>query len=187
MEQKYRIHLGSGILSVLMVFVVICLTALGVLSLVSAQEDLKLSAANEKAVSSFYQADAQAEQSLCALDGLLSDCQALAWEAYQGASPDALITRGISLHDGFLVYHAGLQRELSEIEKSGLSEFAYAQAVYRCFSGYAVKSAGGNMEQEGVACFEYPLEGERVLRMKVALSPWDQDVHYQIMERGISD
>lgn len=55
---------GVGVMSLLAVFVVLCLTTFAVLSLVSARSDRALSQKNADATTSYYAADAQAERQL---------------------------------------------------------------------------------------------------------------------------
>lgn len=62
--------IGVGGSSVLAVFVVLCLTTFAVLSLVSAEADLRLSEKAAQAVSAYYQADAQGQKLLSRLTAM---------------------------------------------------------------------------------------------------------------------
>ena len=83
---------GMGASSVLMIFVVLCLTTFGILSLVSAQADLRLTRKSQETVSAYYTADARTEALIAALDtALLEACgQAVTQEEYT-ARIDALL------------------------------------------------------------------------------------------------
>lgn len=63
-----RRFFGTGIISVLMVFLVLCFTTFGVLSLVSAQADMRLSERNADNVTDFYNADRIAKTVLSSLE-----------------------------------------------------------------------------------------------------------------------
>ena len=55
---------GLGIPTILMIFIILCLTSLGVLSLTSANSDSKLTDKTEAALIADYQAEQTAEQIL---------------------------------------------------------------------------------------------------------------------------
>lgn len=60
--------IGAGGISILMVFVILCIVIFSALSLVSAQADLKLSLNNRTGVESFYKADAAASSTMAKID-----------------------------------------------------------------------------------------------------------------------
>lgn len=69
-QQEYRMGVGAS--SVLMIFVVLCLTTLGVLSFASARADLMLTQRRKAYVESYYQADAAAQRVLFQIDEQLA-------------------------------------------------------------------------------------------------------------------
>lgn len=73
-----RAHVGTA--TILTIFMVLCLSAFGMLSVVSAQADLKLSRKTGEMVQGYYAADAQGEQALARADALLQQ----AWEQTAG-------------------------------------------------------------------------------------------------------
>ncbi len=68
-EQNYRI--GPGAASLLMIVVVLSLTVLGILALIGARNDHKLSLRNQEMVSAYYDASSQAQEALLRLDAVL--------------------------------------------------------------------------------------------------------------------
>lgn len=58
------VNTGTGGISILAVFVVLCLTTLATLSLVSAQADLSLAERAAQSATQYYDADARAEEKL---------------------------------------------------------------------------------------------------------------------------
>ena len=56
--------IGLGAVSILAVFVVLCMTVFSILSFTSARADQKLSEKNAQAVQEYYQAESDAEEKL---------------------------------------------------------------------------------------------------------------------------
>lgn len=71
MSRKGNFHLGVGASSILMIFVVLCLTTFGILSYVTANADNKLSTKNAETVESYYTSAAAAEGKLQKIDTAL--------------------------------------------------------------------------------------------------------------------
>ncbi|HEX3038224.1 MAG TPA: hypothetical protein VHO94_04435 [Oscillospiraceae bacterium] len=88
MKQKNELHLSVGTSSILMIFVVLCLTTFGVLSYVTANADYKLSQKNADAVTAYYKADTKANELLKTIDSqlLLADESAVYFETGTGTS-----------------------------------------------------------------------------------------------------
>lgn len=72
--REYRI--GPGASSLLLILLVLTLTTLGMLSLMSARADWKLSARARDMTQAYYAADAAVQERLMALDELLADARA---------------------------------------------------------------------------------------------------------------
>lgn len=68
-KSEYRMGIGTS--SILMIFVVLCLTTLGVLSFASARNNLTLSQKRQTQVESYYAASAEAERILSQIDTIL--------------------------------------------------------------------------------------------------------------------
>ena len=90
---------SMGASSVLMIFIVLCLTAFGVLSLVSARSDLRLTNRALTAAEEYYAADARTEALLSAVDQKLTAARtALALELDRGTvAPEEADARYASL------------------------------------------------------------------------------------------
>ncbi|WP_052446671.1 hypothetical protein [Candidatus Soleaferrea massiliensis] len=74
-KTRTRMYLGTGASSILMIFIVLCLTTFGVLSYTSARADLKLTEKNEDAVYASYQAETQAQAILQQIDTVLGQAR----------------------------------------------------------------------------------------------------------------
>ncbi len=71
MKQKENAPFGAGISSLLMLFVILCLTVFGVLAYMTARADNRLSARAAETVTAYYQADSAAEELLARTDEAL--------------------------------------------------------------------------------------------------------------------
>lgn len=72
MKHKFQFKISTGITSILMIFVVLSLTAFGVLSYTSADADLKLSRKNSQNIEKFYEADSSCQRAIAMLDGIMN-------------------------------------------------------------------------------------------------------------------
>ena len=63
-KEKKSIGVGIGSSSILVIFVILCLTTFSALSLVSANADLKLTMRTNSAITDFYNADSLAEEKI---------------------------------------------------------------------------------------------------------------------------
>lgn len=68
MNRIFKMSVGIGGPSIIMIFVILCLTTLGSLSLVTANADWKLTKKSADALTAYYKADSQAEEIIAAAD-----------------------------------------------------------------------------------------------------------------------
>ena len=68
MKNNRQIYPGVGISSILMIFVILCLTAFGILSFSTARSDWQLTQKNVQSIQSYYDADAKAQEVLAQTD-----------------------------------------------------------------------------------------------------------------------
>ena len=73
MGNKSGVGIGIGGISMLAIFVVLCLTTLAVLSVVSARADLALSEKTALSSRQYYAADAEAEEKLASLLSIVEE------------------------------------------------------------------------------------------------------------------
>lgn len=87
MRRKSRVSIGPGAASLILIVVILSMSVLGMLALMNARNDHKLSSRSIAVVEAGYALNEQAEQSLAALDGVLYACSAVAQddEAYLAA------------------------------------------------------------------------------------------------------
>lgn len=71
MPEKNKFTMNIGLSSILLIFVVLCMVSFGVLSIVSANADRKLSQKVLTRSLSYYEACNQAEEMLCEVDSVL--------------------------------------------------------------------------------------------------------------------
>ena len=108
--------IGLGIPTILMIFIVLCLTSLGVLSLTSANSDSKLTDKTEAALLADYQAEQTAEQILSEIDGCLLQAanDTAVWQktGVCGKLPDDISARAKSAQE---IYTALIRAGLPDI------------------------------------------------------------------------
>ena len=75
-DREYRI--GPGAVSLLLVVVVVSMSALGLLALISARGDYRLTEKSAEVILSEYEAAAEAERAFAELDALLTDSRTAA-------------------------------------------------------------------------------------------------------------
>ena len=68
MAKKEGAPFGAGVSSMLMLFVILCLTVFGVLAYMTARADNRLTFRSAEAVKGYYAADAEAEEILSRVD-----------------------------------------------------------------------------------------------------------------------
>ena len=146
---------GMGASSVLMIFIVLCLTTFGVLSLVSARADARLTRKQQQAVETYYAADAQADAVLRAID-----------EALLTARADAIRYQ----RDGGMGLPAGLE-----------AQAAYEQLTARRLAQLTALESSNSVS----AVFVLPIDGERQLRTQVDVLPLTDALRYRVMSRRV--
>ncbi len=72
-EKSSRNKVSIGASSLILIFIVLCMATFGLLSLSSAQGDLKLARRNADAVKGYYEADNEGQQWLKDVDGVLME------------------------------------------------------------------------------------------------------------------
>lgn len=70
-REKFDFQIGTGITSIVMIFVVLWLTAFGVLSYSSAMADSNLNDKNMDNIRAYYSAEAKAQEIIAAIDTIL--------------------------------------------------------------------------------------------------------------------
>ena len=71
MKEKKSFHIGTGITSLLMIFVVLCLTTFGILSYSSANAEYTLTKKNADYVTNYYSVYSMGAEALAKIDTIL--------------------------------------------------------------------------------------------------------------------
>ena len=74
-KRTSAISFGPGASSLILIFVVLTMTVLGILALLSARNDRNLSVQSVKVVEAQYQLHLEAEEQRAAIDRILTDCR----------------------------------------------------------------------------------------------------------------
>ena len=150
MKRQWGIGVGSA--SVLIIFVLLCLTVFATLSLVSAQADLRLAERAAETTAAWYEADGRAAEFLCALD-----------QAFETSSPAELpdarvaeILEGAAVLDDSLGYDgARLLRYQVAVDENRAIEAAVSYTVSE--SGLSRRIESWRTVQTGGFAVEEPM------------------------------
>ena len=118
MSERGQVRAGLGVPSMVLVLVVLCLSMLGVLSLISARNDAALAKRHAELTAAYDEAAASAQRALCDLDAQLCDAwRSSADEAqYDAACAQVTIAGGFPVEweeqTAVLRFDAGYDREL---------------------------------------------------------------------------
>ena len=100
MRRKSNVAFGPGAASLILIIVILSMSVLGMLALMNARNDHKLSTRSIAVVEAGYALNDRAERSLAALDGVLSTCAAISDDdetylaAIRGLLPAGMIMDG---------------------------------------------------------------------------------------------
>jgi hypothetical protein len=81
-KQKFKMPLGLGGPSIIMIFIILCLITLGSLALLTANNDWQLTQKTAQSVSAYYEADNKAEEQLADIEAKLKSGRPLAQNTY---------------------------------------------------------------------------------------------------------
>ncbi len=101
MRRKSNVSFGPGAASLILIVVILSMSVLGMLALMNARNDHKLSSRSIAVVEAGYALNEQAERSLAALDGVLYTCSAVSGDdddaylaAIRGLLPAGMLMDG---------------------------------------------------------------------------------------------
>lgn len=148
---KGKFSIGTGIPSILMIFVVLCLTTFAVLSYSSARADKRLTEKNSDYIMKYYEADAKAQEMLARLDAVLYTAKEKASDnfSYQNevASAVANLDEEISIE---MDTESGIVLKYSaEINASQQLEVRLRTAAYEEDKRYVVESYRVTAPEQG--------------------------------------
>ena len=172
-KNQFGANPGTGISSILMIIVVLCLTTFGVLSFVSARADLKLTEVNVQTVETYYSAEEKAQRILAQLDTLLQAAQALPEDA---AAQECVQSVGLS--------GAAAQSAVQQLEQA-----EGGAARYRVLAAYAAASLQENAAPgDGMqAVYSFELSDTSELRVTVEIGAKGESFRCRIASEQICE
>ena len=99
-RKKSSITLGPGASSLIIIFVVLSLTALGMLSLMTSRNDLRLAERSAQVTEAVYALNVRAEERRAELDGIVKACL----ENGNIAELEDALPEDVALEDGLLLF-----------------------------------------------------------------------------------
>ena len=177
MKSNGNFQFSVGGASILMIFVILCLTTFGILSYVTANADARISERNAEAVRNYYKANRQVQTKLGEVDGALaaaeSDARRAVEEGTCGGLRNAALYRGSS--------------ELQPILDGRLPKTDKCAACYRIFSRLLLSDCSGvvmEAAREGDDALRCSITADadrnRKIRVKLTVSPYGSARRYRI-------
>lgn len=177
MESKNRIPFSVGGSSILMIFVVLCLTTFGILSYVTANADCRISTKNADTVKNYYEAGAEVQARLEQIDSALVLAKSDARRAVDSKSLVGLKNKSLYPESA----------KLEPIFRSGMPTGEKYEACYKIFSEILVSRCPGvtveEAEEEGgelVCSFTGEVDKNRRIEVRLAVSPYSSAERYRI-------
>lgn len=172
-KSKFSANPGTGISSILMIFVVLCMTTFGVLSFVSARADLKLTEANEQTVAGYYAAEEKAQRTMAQLDNMLKKVQELPADAPAADGVQAIGLSGTSAKDA-----------AERVQTAESTEEKYAVLASYAAASLQENAALDNGKQ---AVFTFSLNDTHELRVTVKIHSRQEKVRCSIASEQICE
>jgi hypothetical protein len=177
MESKNRIPFSVGGSSILMIFVVLCLTTFGILSYVTANADCKISIKNADTVKNYYEAGASVQTRLEQIDGALLLAKSDAKQAVDSQSLAGLKNKSLYPESA----------KLEPIFRSAMPVSEKYEACYGIFSRILVSRCPGvtveETEEEGgklICSFTGEVDKNRRIEVRLAINPYSSAERYRI-------
>jgi|GEM_PF-1601604 hypothetical protein len=182
MKSKSNIHLSVGSSSILMIFVVLCLTTFGMLSYVTANADSKISTKNAETVQNYYKANQLAQTKLEQLDSALFTAKSDAKQAVDEGTCDGLKNK--SLYQSSSEVQPIFNSNLSKNEKYAICYQIFCKLLLSKSSGVVMEAAqDGNDE---IKCsFTAEADQNRQIQVKLTVNSYPSAERYKITEEKL--
>lgn len=183
MKRKSSFNLSVGASSILMIFVVLCLTTFGILSYITANADSKISTKNAETVENYYAAATTAEKKLQAIDDSLLSAKHDAEQAAKNGS--CLNLKNYSLYEGRNLLNpvtSFLQGSSSKEQKRAVCYRYFAEMLITNLPGVAVETTDNTLF---LATFTTDAGGGRQIETKLTVSPYGGGDRYEITGRKL--
>lgn len=183
MKQHNSPFPGVGASSILMIFVMLCLTTFGVLSYVTADADRKISTKNAESVENYYKAVSAAQAKLQKIDAELLRAQ---YDAKRIAKDPIYL--GL-MSDSVYSENKDSLAEIDALLKSGASPDEKRSGCYRLFAsarlarlpGVTLLAASGTPG----ASFTEKVDENRSLSVTLITEPYGGNARYRITEQKL--
>jgi len=182
-KRKNSFNLSVGASSILMIFVVLCLTTFGVLSYVTANADSKISTKNAETVENYYAGTTEAEKKLQTIDDSLLSAKNDAEQAAEVGSFTVL--KNNSLYKGRSQLEpvtAILQSSASKEQKRAVCYRYFSEMLLTHLQGIAVETSNDALF---LVTFTTDAGGGRQIETKLTVSPYGDGDRYKVTGRKL--
>ena len=182
MRTKGNFQFSVGGASILMIFVVLCLTAFGILSYVTANADSRISEKNAEAVQNYYKADGKIQEELKQIDAALLTAKTDAGQAAREGSLDGL--KNQALYQGSGETQSILSAELNSSEKSAACYQVFARNLLVKCPGVVIESTQGS--DDTLNCtLSADADQNRKIEVKLTVNPYTANERYKITDERL--
>ena len=184
MKKKGSFNLSVGASSILMIFVVLCLTTFGILSYVTANADAKISTKSAEMVENYYAGSTAAEKLLQKVDSTLLAAKSDAKLAVDRGNVDA------TKYDSSYKSHDQIQSVVEIINGTLPKEQKY-DLIYRSFSEMLLTSIPGSSIDAGTDAeplrFTYVTDagGGHHIETKLTVNPYADGNRYTVTSKKL--
>lgn len=182
MKTKGNFQFSVGGASILMIFVVLCLTAFGILSYVTANADSRISEKNAEAVRNYYKADGKIQEELKQIDTALLTAKADAEQAADKGSLSGLKNK--ELYQGGAEIQPILSAELPSDVKSAACYRIFARILLSQCPAVAVEAAQDGDDTLGCA-LTADADQNRKIAVRLTVNPYTDAERYKITDERL--
>jgi hypothetical protein len=182
MKTKGNFQFSVGGASILMIFVVLCLTAFGILSYVTANADSRISEKNAEAVQNYYKADGKIQEGLKQIDAALLTAKTDAKQAAEKGSLDG--SKNKELYQGSAEIQPILSAELDSSDKSAACYRVFARILLVKCPGVVIEST--QESDDTLNCtLTADADQNRKIAVKLTVAPYPADERYKITDERL--
>jgi hypothetical protein len=182
-KRKSSFNLSVGASSILMIFVVLCLTTFAVLSYVTANADGKISTKNAETVENYYAATTEVEKKLQPIDDILLSAKQDAQQAAESGSCTGLSNYAQYQNRSRLKpVNIILQSAASMEEKRSVCYRYFSEMLLTHLRGVAVTTSD---DGRLLVAFTVDAGGGRQIETKLAVAPYGDGERYKITSRKL--
>ncbi|MEG2429298.1 MAG: hypothetical protein RSA99_02850 [Oscillospiraceae bacterium] len=178
MKSKEKLGISVGISSIIMIFVILCLTTFGTLSFLTANSDYKITQKSKEATIAYYKADCLAVEKIGQIDKMLSIARKSAQQFEQTRSFENLDC-GIVINTYKNTINDIYSMNLSKENRIKLTYIDIAKMIISLNKNFAVSK---NEKNELFVSYTISMDKNHSLNSKIQILDYDKENTYKIID-----